>query len=236
MRFARRVAGTWRGVWEERGMANLATHLIAAMSGVPVLLIYLLTAIWVGVESAGIGVPVEPVMLFVGSLAAQGQVNVGLVILATGLGCVVFGSLAYVVGLCVGTRAITRYGRFVGLTPARADHIELWLRHRGALGVFLVRLVPLVKTFSSFIAGVADIRYPVFAVGTFLGSLVYCGAWIVLGDVLGANYRKPLEYLDGLDGRGVAIALAIIAIVIVLHHFWGRLALRRLAIHFHRHQ
>jgi membrane protein DedA with SNARE-associated domain len=174
-------------------------------------------------------------MLFVGSLAAQGQVNVGLGILVTGLGCVVFGSLAYFIGLCVGTKTITRFGRYVGLTPARADHLELWLRHRGALGVFLVRLAPLVKTFSSFIAGVADIRYPLFAVGTFLGSLVYCGIWIVLGDLLGANYRKPLEYLDKLDGRGVAIVVAIIAAVVVLHHFWGRLALRRLAIHFHVH-
>ncbi len=216
-------------------MANLATQLIMAMSGIPVVLIYLIAAAWVGVESAGIGVPVEPVMLFVGSLVAQGHVNLALGILVTGLGCVVFGSLAYFIGLRFGTKAITRYGRFVGLTPARADHIELWLRRRGALGVFLVRLAPFVKTFSSFIAGVADIRYPLFAVGTFLGSLVYCGVWIVLGDVLGANYRKPLEYLDRLDGRGVAIVLGIIAIAIVLHHFWGRLALWRLAIHFRRH-
>jgi membrane protein DedA with SNARE-associated domain len=216
-------------------MANLATQLITIMSGIPVLLVYLIAAVWVGLESAGIGVPVEPVMLFVGSLVARGHVNLALGVLVTGLGCVAFGSLAYFIGRRFGTKAITRFGRFVGLSPARADHIELWLRRRGSLGVFLVRLVPLVKSFSSYIAGVADIRYPPFAVGTFLGSLVYCGVWIVLGDVLGANYRKPLEYLDGLDGRGVAIALGIIAIVIVLHHFWGRLALWRLAVHFRRH-
>jgi membrane protein DedA with SNARE-associated domain len=216
-------------------VANLATQLIAALNGIPVWAVYLFAAVWVGLESAGIGVPIEPVMLFVGSLAAQGHVNLALGILTTSLGCLAFASLAYLVGLRFGTPLITRFGRFVGLSPARADHIELWLRHRGALGIFLLRVTPVVRTFGSYVAGVADIRFPLFAASTFVGSLVYCGAWIAVGNVLGADYRKPLEYLDRLDGRGVAIVLGLIVLGIVLHHFWGRIALWRLAIHFHRH-
>lgn len=216
-------------------MANLATQLIASMNGIPAVAIYLLAAAWVGLESAGIGVPIEPVMLFVGSLAAAGHVNVVVSILAMGVGCVAFGSAAYLIGRRFGAETITRFGRFVGLTPARADHIELWLRHRGAPGVILLRVTPFVRTFGSFIAGVSDIQYPLFALGSLLGSLAYCASWVIVGDLLGKNYRAPLEYLDRLDGRGVAVVVAVIVVVVVLHHFWGRIAMWRLAIHFHRH-
>lgn len=214
---------------------HLVSNLITLLGSVPVPLIYLLAAVWLGLESAGIGVPIEPMLLFVGSLAAQGTVNPILAVVATGLGCLAFATLAYGIGRREGTAAIARVGRFVGLNQTRADHIELWLRRRGALGVFIARETPLVRTYGSFIMGAADVPLPTFMLGTFAGALLYCGIFITLGDLLGANYRAPLHYLDQFGVRGVAIAAAVVLVAVILHHFWGRLTWRRLAAHFRRH-
>ncbi|HEY7983033.1 MAG TPA: DedA family protein [Ktedonobacterales bacterium] len=217
-------------------MEQLATQVIGALATVPVALIYVIAAIWVGIESDGIGLPVEPVMLFVGSLAAAGHVNLPIAILATGVGCAALGAISFVLGRRYGPTVLKRYGRFVGLTPARADHLELWLRHRGLLGIILLRMTPLLRSFSSFICGTAGISPARFAVGTFVGSAIYSGAWIVLGNVLGENYRAPLHFLDQLGPRGILIALGVVLVLFVLHRLAGRFAWLRMALHFHRRQ
>lgn len=219
-------------------MEHLASELITTLDGVPVALVYLVAALWVGIECVGIGLPVEPVMLFLGSLAAadnHGKVNAGLAILISALGCLLFGFISYALGRRYGAQAIARFGRFLGLKPARADHIELWLRRHGVVGVAAIRATPFVRSFSSFISGVADIAVPSFALGTFLGSALYCGVWIILGDLLGANYQVALGYLDRFGPTGILIVVGIIAALIVLHWLAGRLAYLHLARHFRLH-
>jgi membrane protein DedA with SNARE-associated domain len=214
---------------------HFVSQLIAALGSVPLPVIYLIAAVWMGLESSGIGVPIEPVLLFLGSLAAQGSVNLPLMIVCASVGCLAGATLAYAIGRCVGMATVARFGRYVGLTQARIEHIDAWLRHRGSLGVFLLRLTPVIRTFGSFVVGEADIPIPVFVVGTLAGAVVYNGVWAILGNFLGANYRAPLHFLDQFGSRGVALAVVVVLVVVGLHHFWGRLALRRMAVHFHRH-
>lgn len=219
-------------------MEQLFSNLIHVMSGVPLPLVFLIVAVWVGAESAGIAVPIEPMMLFAGSLAAQSAhsvVEVAAFIVCTAVGCLAFAGLAYEIGRRVGTAAITRVGRFIGLNKTRADHIELWLRHRGALGVLIARETPMVRTFGSYIMGAADIPLATFALSTFAGSLVYCGVWIVLGNILGANYAQALGYLGQIGTPGILIAAGVVLAVIVLHHFAGRFGFRRIKRHYLRH-
>lgn len=219
-------------------MEQIATELIKASNGLPVALIYVVASLWIGLECAGVGLPVEPIMLFLGSLAAadnHGKVNAWLAILVTSLVCILFGIFSYAVGRRYGSKFVNRFGRFVGLKPARADHIELWLRHHGAVGVTVIRAVPLARTWCSIISGIADVAVPGFALGTFVGSAIYCAIWIILGDILGANYQVALKYFDRFGLAGIAIAVGIIIAIIVLHWLLGRLAYFHLARHFHLH-
>jgi membrane protein DedA with SNARE-associated domain len=216
-------------------LENLVTHLLNILAQVPSPLVYLIAAVWVGFESAGIGVPIEPMMLFLGSLAAQGHVSLPLSILDLAIGCLAFSTLAYLIGMRGGTVAITRVGRYVGLTQVRADHIELWLRERGAPAIVLARLTPIIRTYGSFIMGAADVPTQTFALGTFAGALVYCGIWTVVGDILGARYREVLGAFDQYKFIGIATLLVLVAAVVAAHHFWGRLSMQRLAQYFHKH-
>ena len=217
-------------------MEQIVTQVITFMGQVPPPLVYVIVAVWVGLESAGVGVPIELMLLFVGSLGAQGKTLLPLAVLCATIGCLAFASLAYEIGRRVGTRSIARVGRFVGLNQMRADHIELWLRHRGAAGVLIARETPLVRTYGSYIMGAADIPLATFVLGTFVGSLVYCGVWIIVGAVLGENYVAPLHYLDRVGPIGIAATVGVVLVVVVLHHFAGRLGLHRIALHFRRHQ
>lgn len=217
-------------------MEQLFSNLVGVMQhDVPGPLIYLIAAVWLGLESAGIGVPIEPMLLFVGSLAThQALVNPWIATVATALGCLAFATGAYFVGKRVGTGAIARVGRFIGLNQQRADHIELWLRHRGAVGVLIARETPMVRTFGSYIMGAAGLPLPTFLLGTLAGSLIYCGVIIGIGATLG--YEGPLRALDAIGWKGIAVAAAVVVVYAVLHHFWGRLTLWRMKAHYRRHQ
>lgn len=219
-------------------MEQFVTNALNTLAAVPLVITLVLVAVWVGLESAGIGVPIEPVMLFLGSLAAK-EHAVAIAVVGTfcaAAGCIAFSSLAYYIGQRLGTIAITRVGRYVGLTEARAEHIELWLRRRGTLGVFIARETPMVRTYGSFVMGAAGVPKRKFLIGTALGALLYCGIFIALGTLLGNNYKAALDWMQKHFGtRDILMVWGIIILLFVAHHFWGRLSLRRLASHFRRH-
>ena len=219
-------------------MEQFVTNALNTLAAVPLIVTLVLIAVWVGLESAGIGVPIEPAMLFLGSLAAK-EHAVAIAVTGTfcaAAGCVAFSSLAYYIGQRLGTVAIARVGRYVGLTQERAEHIELWLRRRGALGVFIARETPMVRTYGSFVMGAAGVPKRKFLLGTTLGALLYCGVFIALGTLLGNNYKVALDWMQKHFGtRDVLMVWGCIILLFVAHHFWGRLSLRRLANHFRRH-
>src|SRR5262249_50847219 len=104
--------------------------------------VYVISALWVGTESLGIGLPIEPLLLLLGAAVSQRHLNPVLAI-SLALGSVTIGAtLGALTGYGVGRRAgsrIVRVGRFVGLNQTRAEHVEFWLRRRGAPGVFAAR-------------------------------------------------------------------------------------------------
>ena len=218
-------------------MEQFIQHVLQVMGNVPAVVVYSIIAVWVGLESSGIGVPIEPLMLFAGSLTAQARADVNLVlaIVAATLGCLIFSAVAYLIGDRLGTQAITRVGRYVGLTQTRADHIELWLRHRGVLGVFIARETPMVRTYGSFIMGAAKIGLPTFLLGTAVGSLLYCSVVTILGAALGKNYTEAFAFFARFGTVGAVVVVVVLVAALVIHHFWGRLTLHRIALHFHRH-
>lgn len=218
-------------------MEQLFTNLVSVMRSVPSPVIYVIAAVWMGLESAGIGVPIEPMMLFLGSLSTKvggNIVNPVLAVAACTIGCVVFASLAYTIGEREGTGVIARWGRFVGLNKQRADHFEVWLRRKGGIAVFVARLTPMVRTFGSFVMGAAEIPRRTFVIGTVAGSALYSTVFVTIGALLG--FERPLKALDAIGWRGIAVLAAVVVVYVVLHHLWGRLTLRRIKQHYHRSQ
>ena len=147
-------------------------------------------ALLMAIESACIPLPSEIIMPFSGYLVYKGQFNLWAVGVAGALGCVVGSWVAYYVGLYGGRRFIERYGRYVLMSRHDLDLADRWFARYGEAIVFFSRLLPVVRTFIAFPAGVARMNMTRFTVYTFLGSLPWCLGLAYVGQVLGEQWDK----------------------------------------------
>ncbi len=171
-------------------------------------------------ESCGIPFPSEVVMPTGGLLAATGHIQEGLVavIVAGALANLVGSLIAYGVAARFGEPLLLGPGRYVGI---RRHHLELadgWFRRWGLLAVFIGRVLPVIRTYISFPAGLARIDVPKFSLLTFIGALPWCAALALVGYVLGRNYERisgPVEK--------IAIVIAVlVAVGVVVWYVRGR--------------
>ncbi|MBZ2187003.1 MAG: DedA family protein [Bryobacter sp.] len=130
-------------------------------------------------ESTIVPVPSEIVMPPAGYWAEQGQMNIWLVILAGGLGSTFGSALCYLFSYTVGRAFLLRYGKWLLLPPERLDLAERWLAQFALGGIFLSRLLPVVRHLIGFPAGLIRVAFLKFLVITFAGSTLWCGilAW-----------------------------------------------------------
>jgi membrane protein DedA with SNARE-associated domain len=143
-----------------------------------------------GIESACIPLPSEIIMPFSGYLVYTGRFNLFAVGIAGAVGCVIGSLVAYWVGMYGGRPFIEKYGRCVLISLRDLDMADRWFERRGELIVFASRLLPVIRTFIAFPAGVARMNLGRFTVYTFLGSLPWCLALAYVGQKLGEEWDK----------------------------------------------
>src|SRR5918996_4980938 len=145
----------------------LSTFIVATISMMGYSGIVLLMAI----ESACIPLPSEIIMPFSGYLVSTGQMNLWGVAVAGAVGCVLGSLVAYWVGMYGGRPLIEKYGRYVLLSRHDLDIADRWFGKHGEVIVFVSRLLPAIRTFIAFPAGVARMNVKRFIIYTFAGSL-----------------------------------------------------------------
>ena len=165
------------------------------------------------IESACIPLPSEIIMPFSGYLVSRGEMNIWLVGLAGAFGCVVGSMVAYWVGMYGGRPLIEKYGRFVLISHHDLDLADRWFAKYGEVIVFVSRLLPAIRTFIAFPAGVARMNVPRFIIYTFAGSLPWCIGLAYVGQKLGEQWDKDPR-LKTLFHRfdfviGILIVLAV---------------------------
>jgi membrane protein DedA with SNARE-associated domain len=182
------------------------SHLIATYGLAAVLLL-------MAVESCGLPFPSEVIMPVAGLLAATGHLDFVAAVLAGALGNLVGSLAAYLIAARLGTPILLGPGRWVGFSP---HHLELatgWFKRYGMLAVLVGRVLPVVRTYISFPAGLARLSPGPFAGLTFIGALPWCAALAAVGYFLGANY-------DRVSGPIQTAAIAIAVVVVVLLALW----------------
>ncbi len=171
-------------------------------------------------ESCGFPFPSEVVMPTGGLLAATGHIQGGIVavILAGAVANLVGSLIAYGLAARFGEPLLLGPGRYVGI---RRHHLEMadgWFRRWGLPAVLIGRVLPVIRTYISFPAGLAKIDLKKFSLLTFVGALPWCAALALVGYVLGRNYER----ISGpLEKGAIAIALAV-AVAVLVWYFRGR--------------
>jgi membrane protein DedA with SNARE-associated domain len=187
-------------------------------------------ALLMGIESACIPLPSELIMPYAGAmsdpvvnaeLADQFAIKLPIFSLfwagvAGAIGCNLGSELAYWVGAKGGRRAIEKYGRYILMSKHELAIADRWFEKYGSAIVFFARLLPVIRTFIAFPAGVARMNRTKFHVYTFVGSLPWCLALAYVGQRIGIELTKetsPLKhFMHKFD--------LVIGIVIVLAAAW----------------
>ena len=145
-----------------------------------------------------------------------------LVILLALAGEVLGSMVGYLIGLKGGRVAVDKWGKYLLLTHKDLDRAEAWFDRHGDPLVLFGRFIPLLRSFVSFAAGLAEMAFAKFMLFTVIGCAVWCTALSLLGYSLGGTYdsvQKKFSY--------ATYAVAVLVVVAVALLIWHRIRTMR---------
>src|ERR671918_57793 len=135
--------------------------------------------------------------------------------------------LGWAIGLYGGRPYLERHGRWLHVTPAKLDKAHAWFDRYGDMAVFVSRMLPVVRSFISIPAGVAQMPLPRYTVLTFLGTIPWCFGLAGIGLALGTGWERFHESFRYADYAIIALVVAGAAALLWRHR---RRRLRRRAV------
>jgi membrane protein DedA with SNARE-associated domain len=198
----------------ERILAVLAGFTIWVISSGGYLGIVALMAI----ESACIPLPSEIIMPFAGYLVSTGRFDLYLAATAGAIGCNLGSIVGYEIGKRGGRPVAERWGRYVLIGPGELDAADRFFDKYGSAAVLIGRLLPVIRSFIAFPAGVARMRLVPFHIYTFVGSWPWCFGLAYVGEKLGDKWNNDPE-LRSLLHQADAVIVAVI-VAGVAWHVW----------------
>ncbi len=167
-------------------------------------------------ESACIPIPSEVIMPFSGFLVSTKAFTFHFAALAGVLGEAIGSTVGYYAGAYGGRPFLDKYGRYVLIRKRDMDRTTRVFEKFGEPVVFIGRLMPIIRTFISFPAGIAKMKFGKFLAFSIAGSVIWCYLMTYIGMVLGQNWQSIRTYFKGADK--VIAVLIILAFVFWLWH------------------
>lgn len=200
----------------EKILGILATFTIGVISSGGYLGIALLMAI----ESACIPLPSKIIMPFAGYLVSTGHFNLYLAATAGAIGCNLGSIVGYEIGKRGGRPVAERWGRYVLVGPGELDAADRFFARLGNIAVLIGRLLPVIRSFIAFPAGVARMPLIPFHIYTFIGSWPWCFGLAYLGMVLGDKWNSDPRVKAAFHSADAVIAVVLVAAV--AFYIWHR--------------
>src|SRR5256885_4952640 len=134
---------------------------------------YLAVFVFVGVESIGIPVPGETMLVTAAIYAGTtGRLSIAWVIVASSAGAILGDNIGYVIGRTGGYRLLKRYGRYIRLEEDRLRLGQYLFRRHGPKVVFFGRFVSVLRIFAAFLAGVNHMHWRLFLIFNAAGGII----------------------------------------------------------------
>lgn len=174
-----------------------------------------------GIESACIPLPSEIILPFAGYLVFFGRFGAGnhwaglaWVATAGAVGCNLGSAVAYWIGAKGGRPLVERYGRWVLMSHHDLDWMTEFFSRYGSITVLVARLLPVVRTFIAFPAGIAKMSQTRFHIYTFVGSWPWCFALAYAGMKMGEAWHTDPRFYAAFHRFHVGVELVLVAGVI----------------------
>jgi len=185
--------------------AKLITLLVALIASGG----YAMVALLMAIQSACIPIPSEVIMPLAGYALAHTQLQ---------------SIPAYWVGAKGGRPMVERYGRYLLLSKRDLDMADKFFNKYGSITVLVGRMLPIVRTFIAFPAGIARMNQVRFHIYTFLGSFPWCYVLAYIGMRLGARWDSDPRFKAFFDRfhHGVELVIVIGAAYFIWTHWKNR--------------
>ncbi len=150
---------------------------------------YPLVAFMMTVESSLFPLPSEIVIPPAAHLAHTRQIPLSLwgIVLAGTIGSWLGATVMYWASRVAGRPLVMKFGKYFFISEEKVAGAERWAAHYGAMGIFISRLLPVVRHLIGIPAGIVRMNYWIFSIYTLLGSAIWCAVLAWLGVKMGQD-------------------------------------------------
>jgi membrane protein DedA with SNARE-associated domain len=191
-------------------------HVQDWLNDVPPVAVYLVVGLVVGLESLGIPLPGEIVLMTAALMSSQGHANPWLVAASAIVGAIGGDSIGYAIGHRGGKPLLDKLGRKFPshFSPGHVATAERSFQRWGMWAVFFGRFVALLRIFAGPLAGVLKMPYGRFLTANALGGIVWAGGITAVIYYVG-QVAEPWLKRFGYVGLGIAVLFGIVSLVFV---------------------
>lgn len=181
---------------------------------------YALIAALMAIESSIVPLPSEVVIPPAAHLAHTGQIPLSLwgIVIAGTVGSWLGATVMYWASRLAGRPLVMRYGRYFLIKPEKVEGAERWAMHYGSMGIFMSRLLPVVRHLIGIPAGIVRMDYWRYSLYTVLGSSVWCVVLCYLGVKMGQDEKVLAGELHRISYWLGGVTLAIGALYYFFVH------------------
>ena len=169
------------------------------------------------IESCNIPLPSEAVLPFAGILVNKGVMNFHIAAIFGAIGCVLGSIPSYYLGYFGGRPFVEKYGKYFLVSQKDLEDADKWVDKYGDWAFFICRMLPVIRTFISFPAGILRARKRIFFTLTFLGSLLWCYVLVFVGVKMGENIEALKSIWHKFDAIIIVACLILGGIYIYKH-------------------
>jgi len=188
---------------------------------------YLGVVVAMAIESAMVPLPSELILPYAGFLVSDpakleplthGSWSFWLVVIAATIGNTIGSLIGYAIGAWGGRPFLERWGRYLLIRPHELELADRFFERYGPATAFVSRLLPIVRTFISFPAGVARMPIGTFIAYSTAGAFLWSTALVFAGVQLGSRWEDIRHALQPFDGL-----IAVVVVLLVVFFVWSRL-------------
>lgn len=167
------------------------------------------------IKSIGVPLPVpaDVILLTAAAGVAQGKFILWQSIIALLIALVLGGLIQFWLARGPGRQILLRFGRYLGLTPARLEAASARVKKGGIVGMSITVLIPGVRGVAVVAAGLADLPLLVFLSGLTLGSLCFLSIHFFLGYLGGSLLAKLAHF-------GSPMLLVAVLLFLIVFGLW----------------
>jgi membrane protein DedA with SNARE-associated domain len=188
---------------------NLVFHLIHNTNP---LWIYMIVGVFLLLESSGVPIVNSTLLLLTGALASLGHLNIVALAVVSIVGSIAGACSAYTIGRHGGGRLLRRAATKLRVDTRKIEALERWFHRAGARMIFFSRIIPYIRPFSCFPAGIAHMPFRRFFAAAASGSVIWCVGMLILGWNLGRRWKLALSLMQHYTIPAVLIILLVLAL------------------------